>query len=240
MKINLLDIPVYYISLEDQYENHKRMEAMLSDIGFKNVTRFSARYHHNGKMAGCADSHAQILSMGIKGPFIILEDDCFLDRDFPTEVEVPDDIDALYLGISYWARYANHSGPILHVRQQDENISQVYNMLATHAILYISKDYISFCKRAAQWAAEKVQHVDVVFAEAHKFYNVYAFNDPVFYQSSSELVTRGSIFHITRKNKEEWDHIYNNVGKSPDEFLSSIKHPNNLLDGFSFELLPLL
>ena len=45
MKLNLIDIPVYYINLDDQDEKRKRTETMLKQIGFKFVERFSAIKH---------------------------------------------------------------------------------------------------------------------------------------------------------------------------------------------------
>lgn len=193
MKINLLDIPVYYISLENQYENHARMETMLTNIGFKNIIKFAAKPHVNGKIAGCADSHAQILEMNLDTPFIILEDDCFLNRDFVAEIDIPDDADVVYLGISRWARYYNLSGDYLHAQQKNKDFYRVYNMLATHAILYINKEYITNCKRIARWSEIKNQHLDIGFAENHKFYNVYAFDNPLFYQESSKIITNKNI-----------------------------------------------
>jgi GR25 family glycosyltransferase involved in LPS biosynthesis len=207
MKINLLDIPVYYISLEDQYETHTRMKNMLTELGFKNIIKFEAQRHPNGKVAGCADSHAQIFEMNPETPFIILEDDCFLNTDFVAEINVPDDADALYLGVSYWSRYCNISGHYLHAKQKDDNMYQVYNMLATHAILYINKEYISNCKRIARWSANKNQHLDIGFAENHKFYNVYSFDKPLFYQESSREVTNKNISSFNGNNNAAYQRI---------------------------------
>jgi len=193
MKLNLLDIPVYYISLEDQHETHIRMNNMLTELGFKNIIKFAAQRHPNGKVAGCDDSHAQIFETNPETPFIILEDDCFLNTNFVAEIDVPDDADAVYLGVSGWARYQNLSGRYLHAEQKGDNLYQVYNMLATHAILYINKEYVTNCKRIARWSAQKNQYLDIGFAESHKFYKIYSFDNPLFYQESSKEITNKSI-----------------------------------------------
>ena len=82
MKLNLTDIPVYYINLDDQEEKRKRTETMLKQIGFKFVERFSAIKHEAGRIIGCARSHYEILNRA-EVPFIILEDDCSLNKEVP-------------------------------------------------------------------------------------------------------------------------------------------------------------
>jgi GR25 family glycosyltransferase involved in LPS biosynthesis len=212
MKINLLDIPVYYISLEDQNETHVRMNNMLTKLGFKNIIKFAAKRHPGGKIMGCADSHAQIFELNPGSPFIILEDDCFLNTEFIAEIDVPDDADAFYLGISGWARYFNMSGQFLNLRKHDENIYQIYNMLSTHAILYLNNDYANACKRIARWSAVKNQHLDIGFAENHKFYNVYAFDKPIFYQQSNEEITNKNISYFNN-HAEQCLNILNNCSR---------------------------
>lgn len=193
MKLNLTDIPVYYINLDSQDEKRKRTEFMLKSLGFKNVNRFSAITHDAGRIIGCARSHYEILS-NQNPPFIILEDDCTLNKEFLSQVEIPNDADALYLGISHWGRYLNHSGPYVHTTQINDKIVRVHNMLATHAILYLSKEYVDICKRVSyHYGYEVENHLDIGFAEIQRFYNVYCFDEPLFRQYEWSAVTTGKI-----------------------------------------------
>ena len=186
MKLNLLDVPVYYINLDGHDEKRKLTETLLKRLGFKYVERLSAVEHEAGRIIGCARSHYEILSRNLKPPFIILEDDCTLNRDFNSEVELPENADALYLGISHWGRYLNHSGPYVHYTNISDNIVRVHNMLATHAIMYLSQEYVDICKRISyHYGYEVENHLDIGFAEVQRYYNVYAFDDPFFYQTSS-------------------------------------------------------
>jgi len=215
MKINLLEVPVYYINLDEEEEKRKRTENLLSSLGFRNINRFSAIKHEAGRIIGCARSHYEILKSQ-KPPFIILEDDCSLNKKFVDEINIPDNADALYLGISHWGRYLNHSGPYVHYSKVNDNIVRVHNMLATHAILYLSQDYASMCKRISYHFGYEVEnHLDIGFAEIHKFFNVYSFDEPLFRQYEWSAVTTGKLSSVSY-NKNEADKLYQEV-KTEDE-----------------------
>ena len=198
MKVKLTDIPVYYVNLEGEDEKRKHTESILKNLGFKYVQRFDAIRHEAGRIVGCARSHYGILSMDIEPPFIILEDDCALNKDFVNEIEIPDNADALYLGISHWGRYLNHSGPYVHCEKVNGEIVRVYNMLATHAILYLSQEYVDICKRISYHYGYEVEgHLDIGFAEIHKLYNVYSFDEPLFRQYEWSAVTTGKLTDVS-------------------------------------------
>lgn len=229
MNLNLLDIPVYYINLDDQEEKRKTTETLLKSLGFKYVNRLSAIRHEAGRIIGCARSHYEILKTQ-KPPFIILEDDCSLNKKFNPIINLPDDADALYLGISHWGRYLNHSGPYVHYKKYNHDIVRVYNMLATHAIMYLSDCYVDICKRIAYHCGYEIEnHLDIGFAEVHKFYNVYSFDEPIFRQYEWSAVTTGKLSSVSydEKNAEKlFDDVKRNdenFYKLNEEFKSPIK-----------------
>jgi GR25 family glycosyltransferase involved in LPS biosynthesis len=229
VKLNLSDIPVYYINLDEHDEKRKKTETMLKQIGFKFVERFSAIKHEAGRIIGCARSHYEILNRA-EVPFIILEDDCSLNKEVPQAIELPDNADALYLGISHWGRYLNHSGPYVHTTRINEDIVRVHNMLATHAILYLSQEYANMCKRISYHFGYEVEnHLDIGFAEVHRFFNVYSFDEPLFRQYEWSAVTTGKLSSVSY-NKSEADILYQEVKtedenyyKLSEEFKSPIK-----------------
>jgi hypothetical protein len=184
MKLKLTDIPVVYINLDDQIERRENIEKSLNELGFKNIIRVSAFKDRIGKR-GCAYSHAMALEE-IEPPFILLEDDC-VPLNFVDEIQVPDDVDAVYLGISSWGRMNSHSGPCVQYDEVENyaGLLRVYNMVGAHAILYINPDYIDLCKRIAYHGYLIADHHDIGFAEVQKYYDVYAFDLPMFYQTSS-------------------------------------------------------
>jgi hypothetical protein len=217
MKLNLLDIPIYYVNLDDEDQKRKNTESMLKCIGFKYVNRVSAIKHEKGRIIGCARSHYEVLK-DTKPPFIIIEDDCALNKDFVNEIEIPDDADALYLGISHWGRYLNHSGPYVHYQSVNDEIVRVYNMLATHAIMYLSQQYVDICKRISYHYGYEVEgHLDIGFAEIHKFYNVYSYDEPLFRQYDWSAVTSGKLSEVSI-DKEKSESLFNNILKSDENY----------------------
>jgi hypothetical protein len=210
MKLNLIDIPVYYINLDGQEEKRKRTETILKQIGFKYVERFSAIEHESGRIIGCARSHHKILETAT-APFIILEDDCSLNREVPKTIELPDNTDALYLGISHWGRYLNHSGPYVHYEKINDQLVRVYNMLATHAIMYLSDEYVSICKRISYYFGYQIEnHLDIGFAEIHKFYNILSFDQPLFRQYEWSAVTTGKLSEVSI-DKSSSEKLYSQI-----------------------------
>jgi len=184
MKLKLTELPVVYINLDDQPLRRELMEENLNKLGFKNIIRVSAFKDPIGKR-GCAYSHALALEE-VDSPFIVLEDDC-LPLNFVDEIEIPDEADAVYLGISSWGRMNSHSGPCVQWDKVEgyDDLVRIYNMVSAHAILYINPDYVDLCKRIAYHGYLISDHHDIGFADVQKYYDVYAFDEPMFYQTSS-------------------------------------------------------
>lgn len=184
MKFKLTDIPVVYINLDEHTERRDSIQSSLEDLGFKNIIRVSGFKDPIGKR-GCAYSHALALEE-IDPPFILLEDDC-LPLNFINEIEVPDESDAVYLGISSWGRMNSHSGLCVQWESVEgySDLVRIYNMLSAHAILYINPDYIDLCKRISYNGYLISDHHDIGFAEVQRYYDIFAFDSPMFYQTSS-------------------------------------------------------
>ena len=188
MKLN--EIKTYYINLDKDEEKRESMENMLSTLKF-NYERFPAIEEN----WGCEKSHHKLLSEGLKAPFIVLEDDCALKNEV-IELGFPDHIDFMYLGVSNFGYY---NGNISHVLREEatEEVSRVYNMLSTHAMLYLSDDYANIVKNLAFYCGYKVQqHFDKSIAEVAKYYEVYALNNPMFYQDN---YNKHHTYHDLRK-----------------------------------------
>ena len=49
MKLNLCELPVYYINLDQDEEKRKSTETLLKRLGFTNVIRVPAVLHEKGK-----------------------------------------------------------------------------------------------------------------------------------------------------------------------------------------------
>ena len=106
------------------------------------------------------------------------------------EIEVPKNADAVYLGVSSWGRMNGHSGPFVQYEKVSDNFYRVYNMLGAHAILYLTEEYVRMCQRVSFHAGNVIgSYQDIGFAEIQRWFNVYTFDDPMFYQNSSYQAT---------------------------------------------------
>ena len=184
MNLDLRKIPAIYINLQRYNKKNEYMYNILTELGFETIIRVEASEFPKDKhLAGCSFSHFNALNE-VDVPFIVFEDDCRV-KNFDPIIEIPSDSDALYLGVSSWGRMNSHSGPCVQYEKIDNKMVRVYNMLGAHAILYLSEEYASLCSKISIRASYIADHQDIGFAEIQRYYNVYAFDDPMFYQTSS-------------------------------------------------------
>ena len=121
-------------------------------------------------------------------PFILIEDDveAFLDLNSETDLDIPEDTDAFYMGFSKSGgskTLNSHEGSSQIQKISDKHI-RILNMLTTHAILYKSKAYK---KRVIEELEKVIQtpayYNDVVISRLHSQYKIYGYHYPLFYQS---------------------------------------------------------
>lgn len=224
MKINIQNLPTYYINLDFQEQKRQSIEYTLNRLNFKSVTRISGIENEDGKV-GCARSQHKVLSdSSIQTPFLLMEDDCVFTGVKNFEYEIPDDADAFYLGVSQWARYLNFSGPFLHYRKIDDKIVQVYNMLAAHAVIYLNEEFRQVCSRISKYCGyQLLDHMDNGYAEIQKYYNVYSLDAPIFKQlgynsgvTSSKISDMGIEISSSNKFFEEVKFNLNKLQGVPD------------------------
>jgi len=207
MNLDLRKIPAIYINLQRDTEKNEYMYSMLKELGFETIIRVEAsEFPEDKHLAGCSFSHFNAINE-VDVPFIVFEDDCRV-KNFEPMIRIPQDADAVYLGISSWGRMNSHSGPCVQYERVDDRIVRVYNMLGAHAILYLSTEYASLCSKISIQASHIADHQDIGFAEIQRYYNVYAFDDPMFYQTSSngtdsKLSSYPSV-EIFQPNKSFW------------------------------------
>jgi hypothetical protein len=208
--LDIKNIPIYIINLLEHTEKYDKLYNSLSNNNFTKIYRFDAIKDKN-PVVGCAKSHMAVLSQNknIDTPYIVLEDDCILNSD-DTNISVPEDADALYLGISRYG-YLDYKLNILdskasahhmmHQKTDIPHIHKIYNMLASHAVLYTSKEYVIRIIRICNFFINLKDHFDKGLAENMKYYNVYALEKPIFHQAgpSSLLATKFNLSDIAEK-----------------------------------------
>jgi hypothetical protein len=199
MKIDLTEIPAYYINLPNHKEKNDNIKNMLSDLGFKYVQRLDGIAYPENPVAGCSRAHYHALNL-CTPPFILFEDDAFLlTQNWNPIIEIPNDADALYLGNSTWGRMNGHDGEYIQydILFEYPNVLRIYNMMSGHAILYLTEEYKNLIKRVAHHAGYVIENYnDVEFAEVQRYFNVYALDYPMFAQTSNLQGTNKSITSI--------------------------------------------
>jgi hypothetical protein len=120
-------------------------------------------------------------------PIIIIEDDveCFTELNSETEIDIPEDTDAFYLGFSKFAGHKTlnyHDGSSQIEKISDKHI-RILNMLSTHAILYKTKSYKQRVIEEFEKVVDKSYYNDIIISRIQAEYKIYAYHYPLFYQS---------------------------------------------------------
>lgn len=184
MKINLTRVRTYYINIYGAKKRAERTLSILNALGFKFASR-SPGFAHKNKVTGSSLAYHNVLeSRHDKGdPFILFEDDILVTH-FDHIIDIPDDADAVYLGVSKMGVIDGSDKEELLVSKVDgyDNLYRVYNMLASHAILYLNMDYVKSAADACQRCIDQGIPHDLGLAENMKDWKVYAFDKPMFIQ----------------------------------------------------------
>jgi hypothetical protein len=188
MIIDLREIPVVWINLDSATKNAVAMQDRLNKHGFKNTYRKSARIlpapegtiPSNAHYVGCAQSHIDILDdTQYSTPLLILEDDAEFSDSFNPIIDIPDDSDGIYLGVSSGNRGYQ-------TKKHNENYMRIGGILATHAILYITPEFRQHMSAIAKHCIHSIKQPWDVGASSLQFYKrVYTPNKPYFYQSDN-------------------------------------------------------
>jgi hypothetical protein len=183
--MKITDLKVIYICPDHNEKYHERklyMDDLLKKIGFTNIIHYKSG---TANYPAClVDATVDILTTYMNEPFLLLEDDVGFTGVL--EFDMPAEADAIYFGLSKyggsktinrWDGLATH-GPYSATQ------TRVLNMLAAHAILYISARY----KQAVVDALLPYRNIsynsDVLMSRIQANFNVLALKKPVFYQSS--------------------------------------------------------
>lgn len=127
-------------------------------------------------------------------PCLVLEDDAKNTKFFKHEYDVPEQCDALYLGVS---KAGARGGQTLATIYNDAYY-RVWNMLATHAVVYFSKDYVkNVLKRGEVYLNNNIPY-DIAVAEEHSNFCVLTPYAPAFYQYDPEQKSKFNVEYYTR------------------------------------------
>jgi hypothetical protein len=196
MIIDLKAIKVYIISPGEGKYKERSAEVLkrVQEVGFKHVEIFKSIPDANNTNS-LTKTVIQIFNNEMDGsePFIILEDDCavFYDKN---AIEIDEKADMVYLGVASWIYPHDYStlGKGYHIRPNQssdiidysESLTKINGMTSGHAIMFINRQFMKeFIEKIEPLLNINMAH-DLVFATMHKYYNVFALKEPLFYQDS--------------------------------------------------------
>jgi hypothetical protein len=198
MKLDIKNLKTYVISpANGKYKERCEITLQrLKTIGFTNVELFISIPAEN-VVESLTHTEYAIFKKELDNdqPFTILEDDLGIHNNIDS-LEVPDDYDAIYLGLSKWAYpYSVDSigKPGYHIvrnapehsKDFSEHLTKIEGVTSTHAIIFKGREFVKrIIETMDRFNGQRV-HNDLIIAVNHKDFNVYALKGPMFYQDES-------------------------------------------------------
>lgn len=191
MKINFKRITFYYLTTGNNPEKEKHLNKIFKDY---NLIQVSVKdYLDKGKQQSACIGINRIIDLGLRNqkinegfkPFVIIEDDVSIYDNIPNFLDIPDDSDFLYIGISRKGLVVNKNCGLrnnIYADDINENIVRIYNMLGTHAIMICSAAGGAAYQRSNMENYFKTQAWDLYLAKLQPHYKFYALRKPIFYQ----------------------------------------------------------
>lgn len=197
MIISLNNIDIYYLTILENVTRKKHMKEEFKDYSLKEVNPVSYT-NINGNFTNACKK----LKSGITGflriidqacqemkndfrPFMILEDDVKKMRVFPSIIEIPNNSDICYIGLSTWGMTNNKIHGIENsvcYTNINENVIRVYNMLSTHGFIVTSLRCLLTLQKCLLEDYNLNRGWDMCLAQSQPFINAYALKNPLVYQ----------------------------------------------------------
>jgi mannosyltransferase OCH1-like enzyme len=214
MILNTKDINFYYLTTTEKNNKVSHIEDILQDFKLNQVLPFELGV---SKEKSGSIGHARMIECGLRNqdntkpfqPFVILEDDISFYREMPKEIDIPNDSDLLYLGLSQLSMNNGEAVDNISATEIDENTYQIFNMLSGHAIMVCSALGAAAYQKAMIDGFYQDKIWDVFAAEMQINYNVYALKKPIFIQDA-KLGGRESATNFELCNKKYNKKVYSN------------------------------
>jgi len=179
-------VDVIFLHGPNRPERRAHMESMLQKAGLTGEC-------HIGICGSAVLGLIELFKKRMEGefkPFIYLEDDCNTTDWFRHIINVPNDADCVYLGISKWSMHPSVNKAVIGIQadyvETNSEVVRLVNMLSNHAILFLSRKWTESCLAAYETTATwESPDYDILQSRNMKSYNVYALKEPLFYQCAS-------------------------------------------------------
>lgn len=223
MLIDLKKTKYYYLTTRTNEKRVKHIEDILKKYDLTQVNPIMGE-NFGKQRSGCSGT-ARMIDLGLRNqnknepfqPFILLEDDVSLSETMPNNIEIPDDADIIYIGVSCGglgknARYTK--GDPLYAIDYNEKYIRVYNMLSTHAIMICSAAGANIYAQCMLEGYYNPTGWDNFLARIQSYYKVYALKNPLFYQDAEyggyeystniKFDSKNIIYHSKKQNQYPW------------------------------------
>jgi hypothetical protein len=183
--MKLTDLKVIYVcpNHNPKYRARKEhMDTMLRAQGFTDIVHFTSGHEAYPDCLSIAT--IDIFETYMNDPFLLLEDD--VEPTSITEFTFDTSADAIYFGLSKCggSRTINlHEGGAKYEPWSESQV-RITNMLATHAILYISPRYKKAIVDILRKNMGTKYHSDVLISRIQPEFTVLALKQPAFFQSN--------------------------------------------------------
>lgn len=184
--MELTDIKTIFICPDHNEKFHQRklhIENLLKQLGFKNVSHYKSSTENYPECLTYA--MIDILEQHLNDePLFIVEDD--VETTGNMNVVLDKSADAIYIGLSSCAgdKTENTNRGISQFVQFSDTQVRILNMLSTHAIIYISKQYKQAVIDTLKAHLGQAYHSDILISRIQPNFLILANKKPVFYQSA--------------------------------------------------------
>tara|TARA_Y100001937_G_scaffold62817_2_gene86248 strand:+ start:1076 stop:1771 length:696 start_codon:yes stop_codon:yes gene_type:complete len=188
MIIDIRDLTCRWINLDTATENAKSMNDLCDSLSIGSHERFSARTLPSPEgtppteihYRGVGQSHIDCLtSVRDQLPALVLEDDVEVSEDYSPLIEVPDNTDAIYLGIS-------HGDGAYKAMDIGNGLAKISEVLAAHAVVYLTERYLDAVVSVANHCIHEIYRpFDIGTYGIQKDFMVVTPHRPYFYQKAS-------------------------------------------------------
>jgi hypothetical protein len=188
MRIYLKHIRHYFLTVDTNGARKHHMLEVFKDYNLFEVNPIL----DIGKCKSGATGFSKMIDLGLRNqdrslpfqPFVLYEDDCSMYRPYPEYIEIPDDADLCYIGLSQCSMDNQRCCYKSFYKVINSDIIRIYNMLASHGIIVCSASGALAIQKAMLEAYYKNTVWDIFVSYIQPYYNVYALKSPLVFQDA--------------------------------------------------------
>lgn len=213
-KIFVQDLDYYFLT----NNNETRKQHILKEFQDFKLYEVNPKSNIDNKYKSGSSGFNKIINMASTNqdknkpfkPFIIFEDDVTKYREFPEYINVPEDADILYIGLSRAGLHKKGSSlDTVCFKNINDEIIKIYNMLSTHGLMVCSMRGLLLLQKCMTISYLVKLPWDIMLTIIQPYFNIYALKEPLVYQCSSlgGIENETKIDYLNKDDKEfpeEW------------------------------------